>query len=245
MLNLARIATGDRVLDIAAGTGEQSVRAAQRVGPTGYVLATDISSNILEFAQHLAANAGLSNIATSVMDGEDLQVEPGSFDAAISRVGLIYFPDKQKALAGILRALRPGGRFATIVYSTAENNRFFSDPLSVIRKAAALPPPLPGQPGPFSLGTEEVLTALLTEAGFTGVEIAVVSAPLNLPSADDCLRFEKESFGALHQLMGNLSMEEKEATWQDVGLALSQFETSSGFTGPCELLVAAGMKPST
>ena len=65
---------------------------------------------------------------TRVLDGEDLGVEPEAFDAVISRVGLIYFPDQEKALGSMRRALKPGGRVAAIVYTTAENNRFFSLP---------------------------------------------------------------------------------------------------------------------
>ena len=75
----------------------------------------------------------------------------------ISRVGLIYFPDRQAALAGMRRALKSGGRVAAIVYSTADRNGFFSIPVGIIRRRANLPPPLPGQPGPFSLGAPGVL----------------------------------------------------------------------------------------
>ena len=105
----------------------------------------------------MRARAGHRNIETKVLDGENLDVPAGSFDAVISRVGLIYFPDQQKALAGMKRALKPGGRVAAIVYSTADNNKFFSIPVSIIRRRAKLPPPLPGQPGPFSLGGPGVL----------------------------------------------------------------------------------------
>ena len=78
------------------------------------------------------------------MDGERLDVAPGTFDAVISRVGLIYFPDRRAALEGMRRALRPGGRLAAVVYSTPERNGFFSVPVSIIRRRAALPPPAPG-----------------------------------------------------------------------------------------------------
>ena len=110
MLDLAGVDRGHRVLDVAAGAGGQTLSAARRVGPDGAVLATDISPRILEFAAAEARRAGLANVGTHAVDGEDLDVEPGSFDAAISRVGLIYFPDRQGALARIRRALRPGGR---------------------------------------------------------------------------------------------------------------------------------------
>ncbi|HLG40934.1 MAG TPA: class I SAM-dependent methyltransferase, partial [Chitinophagaceae bacterium] len=148
MLEMADISTGHRVLDVAAGAGEQSVTIAKKVGPAGYVLATDISSNILAFAEKMAKLAGLSNIETEVMDGENLELPDSTFDAVISRVGLIYFPDQQKALKEMRRVLKPGGKVAAIVYSTPEKNKFFSVPVSIIRNRAKLPPPLTGQPGP-------------------------------------------------------------------------------------------------
>ncbi len=89
---------------------------------------------------------------TRVLDGEQLDVPPGTFDAVISRVGFIYFPDQDAAFVSMRLALRPGGRLAGIVYSTPEANGFFSIPVSVIRRRAQLPAPAQGQPGPFSLG---------------------------------------------------------------------------------------------
>ena len=133
MLDLAGVADGAKVLDVAAGAGGQSIAAARRVGAAGRVLATDISVRILEIAEATARAEGLDNVATRVADGEDLDLEPGHFDAAISRLGLIYFPDRQASLLGIHRALRPGGRVAAIVYSTPAANAFFAVPVSIIR----------------------------------------------------------------------------------------------------------------
>lgn len=243
MLDLVGVKTGSRVLDVAAGAGEQTLRAAQRVGPSGHVLATDISPVILEYAAAAARKAGLTNVATRELDGEALDVLPAdSFDAVISRVGLIYFPDQQKALAGMKRALKPGGRMAAIVYSTAENNKFFSIPVSIIRRRANLPPPLPGQPGPFSLGNEGVLAAALQRAGYRDVTVERVDAPVRLPSAAECVRFERESFGALHQMMSTLSEADRADTWREIEMELARFEGQDGFVGPCELLVGAGVK---
>ncbi|MES1206717.1 MAG: class I SAM-dependent methyltransferase, partial [Pseudomonadota bacterium] len=106
MLDMAGVQRGSRVLDVAAGAGDQSLQAAERVGPGGRVLATDIAPRILEFAAANARAAGLA-LDTQVMDGESIDVPAASFDAVISRVGLIYFPDQQRALAGMRRALRP------------------------------------------------------------------------------------------------------------------------------------------
>jgi ubiquinone/menaquinone biosynthesis C-methylase UbiE len=243
MLDMAGIGLGSRVLDVAAGAGGQTIAAARRVGPDGYVLATDISSNILEFTANSARQVGLSNVETCVMDGESLEeLEEGSFDAVISRVGLIYFPNQQKALAGMRRALKPGGKIAAVVYSTPENNKFFSVPISIIRRRAQLPPPLPGQPGPFSLGNPRVLEEVFESAGLTEVHSQVLFAPLHLPSAAECVRFERESFGALHQMLSGLDDTQREAAWAEIEQELRKFEGPDGFQGPCELVVGSGVK---
>jgi SAM-dependent methyltransferase len=242
MLDLAHVKSGQRILDIAAGAGEQSITAAMRVGPNGSVLATDISSNILEFALQSAKAEGLSNISTKVMDGENLTLGDGEFDVVISRVGLIYFPDQQRALREMRRVLRPGGRIAAIVYSTPDNNKFFSVPVSIIRRRASLPPPLPGQPGPFSLGADGVIETAFEKAGFNNIRVTKVPSPLLLESAAECVRFEKESFGALHQMLSGLHSAERESVWEEIQSELQKFETSEGFIGPCEMIVAVGEK---
>jgi SAM-dependent methyltransferase len=243
MLDAAGVRPGSRVLDVAAGAGGQSLTAARRAGPAGRVLATDISPTILTYAAKSAAMAGLTNLETLEVDGEALEaLSAESFDAVISRVGLIYFPDQQRALAGMRRALRDGGRFAAVVYSTPERNEFFSLPVSIIRSRAKLPPPQPGQPGPFSLGGAGVLEQALTDAGFHDVTVETMPAPLQLSSAAECVRFERESFGALHQLLAGLPAEQRPAVWDEIQTALQRFETSTGFVGPCEMLIGGGTR---
>jgi ubiquinone/menaquinone biosynthesis C-methylase UbiE len=242
MLDMAGITTGKRVLDVAAGAGEQTIRIARRVGPSGYVLATDIAPNILTFAEKAAQQAGLTNVETRVMDGENLELKEAAFDAVISRVGLIYLPDQQKALTGMRGVLKDGGKKAAMVYSTAEQNQFFSIPVSIIRRRAQLPPPLPGQPGPFSLGSPGVLEDAYRQAGFDDIQTRLVPAPLRMPSAASCVRFERESFGALHQMMAGLTEAERQAAWEEIEQELRQFEGPDGFAGPCELVIAVGTR---
>ena len=244
MLDMAGVAATARVLDVAAGAGGQTLAAARRAGPDGRVLATDISGNILAFAERSAREAGLGNVETRVVDGEQLDVPPGTFDAVISRVGFIYFPDRHAAFAGMRRALRPGGRLAGIVYSTPEANPFFSIPVSIARLRAQLPAPAPGQPGPFSLGAPGAIEAAFEQAGFAGVEVRRVPAPVRLPSTAEYVRFARESFGALHQMLAGCSEAEREEAWSEIERALSRYETADGFEGPCELLVAAGAAPA-
>ncbi len=240
MLDLARIGPGDRILDVAAGAGEPAMTAARRVGPTGSVLATDISPNILDYARRAAAAQGLANMETRVMDGEHLALPDAAFDAVLSRVGLIYFPDQQRALSEIRRVLVPGGRIAAMVYATPEHNPFFSIPISIIRRRAQLPPPAPGQPGPFSLGAAGALEAAYRRTGFSEITIRTVAAPLRMASVAEYLRFARESFGALHQMLAGLTEAEREAAWDEIARELRQFEGPDGFVGPCEMIIGIG-----
>ena len=126
MLDAAGVAPGARVLDVAAGAGEQTLEIARRVGPRGYVLATDISPRILELAQHKLRRAGFAEVATRVADAQALgaAVGPmdGTFDAAVSRLGLMFCAQPLLALAGMRAALRPGGRFAALVFGPPQGN---------------------------------------------------------------------------------------------------------------------------
>ncbi len=117
MLDLADLRTGNRVLDVAAGTGDQTLLAARRVGPTGYVLATDLSTNMLKGATDAVRKAGLTNVETRVMDAEKLDLDANSFDAVISRFSLYGFP---KAVGGMRRVVKPGGKVAALVFSAVK-----------------------------------------------------------------------------------------------------------------------------
>lgn len=243
MLDMTATTRGSRVLDVAAGAGEQSLSAAARVGPEGYVLATDLSAGILERAAKNAREAGQPQVETRKIDGEDLAgLDAGPFDVVISRVGLIYFPDQQRALRGMRANLRDGGKVGAITYAAAERCGFFSEPVGIIRRRAQLPPPLPGQPGPFSLGDPDVLRERFESAGFRDVEIERIDAPVRLPSALECLRFEQESFGALHQMLSGLTPPERDEAWAEIEEALTAYEKDGVFEGPCELLVVAATR---
>lgn len=236
LLDLAAVGPDTRVLDVAAGSGGQSIAAARRGAG---VLATDISSNILDEARRAAAEAGVA-LETAVVDGEELEVEAAAFDAVISRLGLMYLPDKPRALERAAAALRPAGRYGALVFAEPEANGFFSVPISIIRRRAGLPAPAPGLPGPFSAAN---LEEQLVQAGYADVEVHRVEAPLLLADAAECARLERESFGALHQMLAGLDAAEREDVWCEVEEVLAQFEGPSGFAGPCVLLVGAGTTP--
>jgi SAM-dependent methyltransferase len=243
MLDAAGVGTASQVLDVAAGAGGQSLVAARRAGPQGRVLVTDISPKILECAARSAEQAGLSTVETLELDGEHVgTLPPGSFDAVVCRLGVMFFPDRHGALVGMRGVLREGGRAAFVVYSTPERNPFFALPVGIIRARAQLPAPEPGQPGPFSLAGPGVLEGFLVGAGFRDVCVQSVSAPLRMSSAAECVRFEQESFGALHDMLSGVAEPDRPTVWGEVEQAFARFDGPSGFSGPCELLVGVGTR---
>jgi ubiquinone/menaquinone biosynthesis C-methylase UbiE len=123
MLAVADLQLGGQVLDIAAGTGDQSRQAARLVGPEGSVLATDISQEMLEVAARRAEQEGLSNLTTRAMNAEQLDLPENRYDAVISRFGLMLIPNLQQALAEIRSVLKPGGRLAALVSQNGGRQR--------------------------------------------------------------------------------------------------------------------------
>ncbi|MGE5089397.1 MAG: class I SAM-dependent methyltransferase [Candidatus Levyibacteriota bacterium] len=242
MLDLARIQPGQRILDIAAGAGEPAVSAAERVGPGGYVLATDISEGIIELARQVAGERGLKQIETRAMDGEQLDLPDASFDAVLCRLGLMYMPHPVAALREWRRVLRPGGRVAVVVFSTPERNNWGAMPASIIRRRAQLPPPVPGQPGPFSLGGPGVLEGIFNQAGFAEPEIRAVPVPHRATSAAEYVRVAREAFGAFNAMMAHLPPQERDSVWSEVEGSMRSFESPGGFEVPGECLVAAATR---
>ena len=242
MLDLARIQPGQRVLDIAAGAGEPAVSAAERVGPGGYVLATDISEGIIELALQVARERGLKQIEARAMDGEKLDLPEASFDAVLCRLGLMYMPHPVTALREWRRALRPGGRVAVVVFSTPDRNIWGAIPASIIRRRAQLPPPVPGQPGPFSLGAPGVLEDVFRQAGFANPEVRTVPVPHGAASSAEYVRVTREAFGGFNAMMAHLPPQERESVWNEVEDSMRSFESPVGFEVPGECLVGAATK---
>ena len=242
MLDLAGVGPGGRVLDVAAGTGTQTLLAARRVGPSGYVLAIDISANMLALATEAAREAGLANVETRVVDARSLDLEPDSFDAAISRNGLMLIPDVQRALACIRRALKPGGKLAAVVFSTAEKNPSMALPAAVVRRRAGRPEPAPDEPGVFALGAPGRLEAVLRHAGFREVAVQAVPTRRRFASVPEAVARFKDASPLLRDLTTDLSEAEREAAWAEIEQELRRFEGSSGVELPGESLVGVGTK---
>lgn len=115
LLEIAQLKLGQRVLDVATGTGIAAAAAAERVGETGTVVATDISPHMLIRAGERVA--GFSTASLSVEDGQALSFPDQSFDTVICNMGLMYFPEPEKGVSEFYRVLRPDGRATVSVFS--------------------------------------------------------------------------------------------------------------------------------
>jgi SAM-dependent methyltransferase len=240
MLDLAGIRSGHRVLDVAAGTGEQTLMAARRVGPQGFVLATDIADRMLAYLDEAARSEGLTHVQTRLMDARARELEPESFHAAICRLALMLMPERDKALAGIQRALKPGSRFAAIVLSTADKLPHISEALAIARRHAGLPPAPFEDPGMFALGDPAVLRGTFERAGFREVAVEIVASAQRFPSLAAAMEHRRNSLPEVRPFLEQISDAKREAVWKEIEMVMRQFERTDGIIVPTERLVAVG-----
>jgi SAM-dependent methyltransferase len=240
MLDLANLRAGFRVLDVAAGTGEQTLLAARRVGLTGYVLATDLSASMLNLAAATIRDAGLTNVETRIMDAANIDLEADSFDAVICRQGLMLFPEPVKALVGMRHVARPASKVVALVWSSAEKNPYQGLPLAIVRLFGNMPSPAPGQPGMFALGEPSILEGVFRAAGFLDVFIHAV--PLRRRFASTAAAVRAMGFPVLQQLITKLSHTEREKAWAEIERELARFDGPNGFEISGEFLIGVGTK---
>jgi ubiquinone/menaquinone biosynthesis C-methylase UbiE len=175
---------GERLLELAAGPGETGFIAAQRLGSDGHLLSTDQSPEMVEVAKRRAAELGLQNVDFAVVDAQQMDFEPESFDGVLCRFGYMLMTDADAALSGTRRALRAGGRLAMAVWDTPDRNLWMSAPVIQLVARGAMPPPDPTTPTPFSMADQSALSDRLRAAGFTAVETEGLEFTQTYPSLD-------------------------------------------------------------
>jgi SAM-dependent methyltransferase len=182
LLDAAGIGAGSAVLDLASGPGGAGLAAAERVGPSGTVVLSDVAAEMVAVA---ARRAGASTqVSTAVFDQGEIAADDGHFDAVISRHGLMFVEDPAGAVGEAARVLRPGGRYAAMTWGPRELNPWLGLVLDAVGEQFGVPFPPPNVPGPFSLDDATVLTSVLQEGGLVDVQIEAVTTPMHAASLE-------------------------------------------------------------
>jgi enediyne biosynthesis protein CalE5 len=240
LVELARVEEGSRVIDIAAGYGEPSLTAARRVGAGGSVVATDISEEMLAYGRERAGSAGVSNIEFVESDASSLDFAEGSFDAALSRWGIIFEPDGEAAAGKVRGFLKPGSRMAISSWGTPEQVPFIALPMRTVMQRLGVPPPPPGTPGPLSRPTPEALGGLLEGGGFSDVEVEDAEVAFEWSSPEEFTLFVKEIAPPVSALMADHPPDVQEATWEAITEAVRESSGGGAVRFSNVVLLASG-----
>jgi SAM-dependent methyltransferase len=241
LVERAGVTTGSRVLDVAAGYGEPSLTAARAAGPEGKVVATDISAEMLAYGRERAAAAGLENIEFVQSDAVSLEFGAGSFDAALSRWGIIFDPDGEGAAARVRSFLEPGCRMAISSWGPPDRVPFLGIPMRTAMRRLDVPPPPPGTPGPLSRPTPEAIGGLLEGGGFSDVEVEEAEVTMQWDSADEFTTFVREIAPPITAMIAPHPQDVQDDAWAAITAAAAE---AAGADGTLELknlvLIASG-----
>ena len=228
LVELAGVAAGSRVLDVAAGYGEPSLTAARVVGSHGKVVASDISAEMLAYGRERAQAQGLENIDFVQSDAISLDFPAGSYDAAVSRWGIIFDPDGEGAAARVRSFLAPGGRMAISSWGPPDRVPFLGVPVMTVMQRLNVPPPPPGTPGPLSRPTPEAIGGLLEGGGFSDVEVEEAEVSFTWGSAEEFTKFVREIAPPITAMMASHPQDVQDETWAAITAAAAEHAAGDG-----------------
>lgn len=239
MLEKAALQPGERVLDVACGTGLVSFRAADAVGDGGTVVGTDISGEMVETARRRAVEQGLANTRFERFDAEDLQLADETFDVALCGLGLMYVPNPVEALSEMRRWLKPGGRAAAAVWGARSHCGWAEIfPITDARVASEVCPMF------FHLGTGDLLAHSFAQAGFAAVNTERLAVKLAYPSEDAALGAAFRG-GPVALAYHRFDDATKDAVHREYLQSIADYRTGTGYEIPGEFVVASGVNPHT
>ncbi len=238
MLDMAALRAGERVLDVACGTGLVSFRIADAVGEKGAVVGTDISGAMVEAARRLAAERNIGNVRFERSDAEDLCLDDEPFDAALCGLGLMYVPDPVKALEEMGRLLKPGGRVAAAVWGARAKCGWAEIfPITDAQVASEVCPMF------FHLGTQDMLARCFAEAGFVDIRFQRLEVTLAYASDDDALGAAFRG-GPVALAYSRFDEATKEAVHTEYLRSIAAYRSGEEYRIPGEFVVAKGFEPS-
>lgn len=231
LVSLAHIGTGQRVLDAATGIGEPALTVARVVGPSGSVVGVDHAPQMLTIARERATAAGLGN--ATFLDGnaqalDQLGLTAQSFDAVLSRWGLMFFEPLVPALEGFRRVLRPGGYLAAAVWGAPQQVPIISASCAAVMQQLGRPLPPPDAPGPFNLADPARLSQSLTDAGFRDVRTEQLTVSTTFPSVEAYVGDQRLVNMLVRTVIGQQPEDQQTALWQTVAQTGARMASPDG-----------------
>jgi ubiquinone/menaquinone biosynthesis C-methylase UbiE len=239
----AGIAEAMKVLDIACGAGEPALTLAQIVGPKGSVICTDLVAEMVAAAEHQAARLGLTNMNFRQCAADALPFDDEKFDAAVCRLGAMFFPDPLAALREMLRVIKPGGKVALAVWHNKKSNPFFSVVTDILSKFVELPPEDPRAPGPFRFAEPGALGQLLKKAGATDVRERVLGFRVAAPiSPQEFWTLRSEMSKTVRETLARLDKEQGKRVEEEAIKAARQFFERDHMSFPAKTFIVSGAR---
>lgn len=229
---------GGRVLDIGCGAGATTLAMAARLGPRGFCLGADISGLLVEAAKKRAVAEGSSAVFLQA-DAQTHAFEAMSFDAVISRMGVMFFDDPEAAFANIRRAARPGAKLAFVAWRSPADNPFMT---AAGRAAApflpAMRPPNPDAPGQFAFADEAKVRRILTTSGWSEIDVRAIDAACSV--AEEELRAYAAKLGPVGAALREADEATRARVAEVVREAFQPFihDGAAHFTAACWLVTA-------
>jgi ubiquinone/menaquinone biosynthesis C-methylase UbiE len=233
---MAGLQPGERVVDIACGTGLVTFPAAEAVGERGEVVGTDLSGAMVEMVSGQAKRLGLQQARFERMGAEQLDLDDASFDAALCGLGLMYVPSPVAAVGEMLRVVRPGGRAVAAVWGQRDRcgwAEIFPIVDSRVRSEVC--------PMFFQLGTGEALTMLLEQVGFVDVETERLTTVLEYEAGEDALGAAFDG-GPVAMAYSRFDESTKEAAHAEYLQSIEPYRNESSYQVPGEFVIVAGRK---
>jgi SAM-dependent methyltransferase len=243
LIEEAVISQGQKVLDVAGGAGEPSLSIAEVVGPTGSVTCTDPVAQMVKTAETEASRRGLTNVEFRQCAVDALPFDDNCFDAVVSRLGVMFFPDPMAGLREMMRVVRSNGVLSLTVWGRSDLNPFSYVVNNVAGRYIELPPPAADAPGAFRFAEPGKLVQVMEEAGLTNVRDRLLDFRIEAPiSTEEFWQMRSETSATLRENLAKLRAEERNRISREAQEAVREFFPDGRMSFPAQMITVSGSK---